>query len=79
MVSNLAASVGGLTWIVAEMIKNKSRRMSLNGFCAGAISGAILLSYLIQFPFYKCKLYSFGSRLSCNYSSNKHIYNLFLI
>ena len=31
VVSNLAASIGGLTWIVAEMIKSKSRRMSLNG------------------------------------------------
>ena len=41
IVSNLSASAGAITWVVAEMIKKKSRRMSLNGFCCGAVAGLV--------------------------------------
>ena len=41
LVSNLSASAGAITWVVAEMIKKKSRRMSLNGFCCGAVAGLV--------------------------------------
>ncbi len=39
VVTNLSASVGGLSWMVTDMIWNKKRKMSLNCFCAGAVSG----------------------------------------
>jgi Amt family ammonium transporter len=41
VVSNLAASVGGLTWMLTDMIWNRKRKMSLNSFCAGAVAGKI--------------------------------------
>ena len=41
---NLAAGVGGLTWMFVEMIKHKKKKMSLNGFCSGAISGLCVIT-----------------------------------
>jgi Amt family ammonium transporter len=41
---NLAAGVGGLTWMFAEMIKHRKKKMSLNGFCSGAISGLCVIT-----------------------------------
>ena len=43
VVSNIAASVGGLTWVGIEMIKNRTSRISLNGFCNGVIVGNNLI------------------------------------
>ena len=42
VVSNICASVSGVTWVVVEMIMNRSRKMSLNGFCNGAIVGKLI-------------------------------------
>lgn len=41
---NLAAGFGGLTWMFAEMIKHRKRKMSLNGFCAGAVAGLAVVT-----------------------------------
>ena len=41
---NLAASVGSLTWMFTEMIINKSKKMSLNDFCCGAVSGLVTIT-----------------------------------
>jgi ammonium transporter, Amt family len=54
VVSNLSASVGGLTWMLAEMIKNRTTKMSLNGLCAGAIAGLVCITPAAGFvtPYY---------------------------
>jgi Amt family ammonium transporter len=39
IVTNLSACVGGLAWMITDMIWNKKRKMSLNCFCAGAVAG----------------------------------------
>lgn len=44
IVSNLAGSVGGLSWMFTEMILNKTKKMSLNGFCCGAVSGLVAIT-----------------------------------
>ena len=41
---NLAASFGGITWVATEMLRNKSRRISLNSFCCGAIAGLVTIT-----------------------------------
>jgi Amt family ammonium transporter len=43
-VSNLAAGTGGLTWMFAEMIKHRRKKMSLNGFCSGAVAGLVAIT-----------------------------------
>ena len=41
---NLAAGFGGLTWMFAEMVKHRKSKMSLNGFCAGAVAGLAVVT-----------------------------------
>jgi ammonia channel protein AmtB len=44
VVSNLAASVGALSWMLTEMITKRTKKMSLNGFCCGAVSGLVAIT-----------------------------------
>jgi Amt family ammonium transporter len=44
IVSNLAASTGALTWIFTEMLVKRTKKMSLNGFCCGAVSGLVTIT-----------------------------------
>jgi len=43
-VSNMSASIGGITWMFLEMMVRKSRKMSLNGFCCGVVSGLVCIT-----------------------------------
>ena len=52
VISNICASVSGITWVLVEMIRTKSRRMSLNGFCNGAIVGSQRITLLLIFLFF---------------------------
>jgi ammonium transporter, Amt family len=44
VITNLAGCTGGLTWICIEMIHYKTTKMSLNGLCAGVISGMVCIT-----------------------------------
>jgi Amt family ammonium transporter len=44
IVSNLSASIGGLSWMFTHMIFKRTKKMSLNGFCCGAISGLVAIT-----------------------------------
>ena len=44
VVSNLAASMGGLSWIMTHMIWKRTKKISLNGFCCGAIVGLVAIT-----------------------------------
>lgn len=44
IVTNLAGSVGGLSWIIIEMIRKRSTNTSLNGFCAGVMAGLVVIT-----------------------------------
>ena len=44
VVTNLSASVGGLSWMFTDMIWNRKRKMSLNSFCAGAVAGLVAIT-----------------------------------
>jgi len=44
VVTNIAGSFGGLSWMATDMIYNQSRKMSLNGFCCGAIAGLVTIT-----------------------------------
>ncbi len=44
VVSNLAASTGGLSWMFTEMLVKRTKKMSLNSFCCGAISGLVTIT-----------------------------------
>jgi ammonium transporter, Amt family len=41
---NLAACFGGITWAATDMLRNCSRRISLNSFCCGAIAGLVTIT-----------------------------------
>lgn len=43
-VSNLSAGIGGLTWLMMEMVTKRSRKMSLNGFCCGVVAGLVSIT-----------------------------------
>ncbi len=42
--THLAASSGGLTWMLVDMIYHRKRQMSLNCFCTGAVSGLVAIT-----------------------------------
>jgi ammonium transporter, Amt family len=44
IVTNLGASLSGLTWILTEMLWNRSRKMSLYGFCNGVVAGLVCIT-----------------------------------
>lgn len=44
VVTNLAASVAGLTWMLLDMCIQQTRHMSLNNFCAGAVTGLVAIT-----------------------------------
>ncbi len=44
LVSNLSASFGGLSWMFTEMLFNKTHKMSLSGFCCGAVAGLVCIT-----------------------------------
>jgi Amt family ammonium transporter len=39
VVSNFAAAIGSISWIITEMIIERHLKISLYGFCNGAIAG----------------------------------------
>ena len=44
IVTNLSASLAGLTRVLTDMLRNRSRKMSLYGFCNGAVSGLVVIT-----------------------------------
>ena len=44
VVSNISASFGGLSWMFTEMAFNRTSKMSLVGFCCGAIAGLVCIT-----------------------------------
>ena len=44
IVTNLAASIGGLSWVLTDCLYKRSRKMSLYGFCNGAVSGLVTIT-----------------------------------
>lgn len=44
VVTNIAAGFGSLTWVVIEMIRTRTTRMSLIGFCNGAVVGLVSIT-----------------------------------
>lgn len=44
ILSNLAASTGGLSWVLADMVRRRSRRILMSGFCNGVIAGLVAIS-----------------------------------
>jgi ammonium transporter, Amt family len=70
VVSNLAASVGGITWMFVEMIVCRKKRMSLNGFCCGAIAGLVCITSASGFvrPHYSI-IFGFIGGVACFFAS----------
>lgn len=44
MLTNLAASSGGITWIVIDMIWRRSKRLSMTSFCSGSMAGLVAIT-----------------------------------
>lgn len=44
VVSNLSACAGGMSWLFTEMLFHRNRKMSLTGFCSGALAGLVCIT-----------------------------------
>lgn len=65
-VSNISASIGGITWMLTEMLHKKSRKMSLNGFCCGVIAGLVSITPAAGFvSAYYALIFGFVGTLCC--------------
>lgn len=54
--SNFAACAAGLTWVVVEAIFKRTKKLSLNGFCSGAIAGLVAITPACGFVDYPSSL-----------------------
>lgn len=54
VVTNIAASFGGMAWMLTEMIFHKTHKMSLSGFCCGVVAGLVTITPAAGFtsPYY---------------------------
>ena len=54
VITNLAASIGGFSWMFTDMLWRRSTKMSLNGFCCGAVAGLVAITPASGFvsPYY---------------------------
>jgi len=73
-VSNLSASVGGITWMILEMVAKRSRKMSLNGFCCGCVAGLVCITPAAGFvsPYYALVFGLVGGSVCFFVSELKH-------
>ena len=44
IVTNMTACSGGIVWMLTEMIIKRTRKMSLYGFCCGAVAGLVAIT-----------------------------------
>lgn len=42
--TNISACSAGLTWVLTNMIRNRSKLISLSGFCSGVLAGLVAIS-----------------------------------
>ena len=40
----MTACSGGVVWVLTEMIIKRTRKMSLYGFCCGAVAGLVAIT-----------------------------------
>jgi Amt family ammonium transporter len=69
IVSQIAAGFGGLSWMFGEMIRHRRKKMSLNGFCTGAVVGLVAITPASGFvkPHYAL-IFGFLPAIICMYA-----------
>ncbi|RMZ88562.1 hypothetical protein DV736_g4219, partial [Chaetothyriales sp. CBS 134916] len=68
VVTNLAASVGGITWCVLDY--RLERKWSTVGFCSGVIAGLVAITPGSGFvPPWSAVVFGVGAGISCNYAT----------
>jgi len=75
-ISNLSAAMGGLTWMILEMVTRRSRKMSLNGFCCGVIAGLVCITPAAGFTSaHYALVFGFAGAFFCFYATEaKHYF-----
>lgn len=73
MVTNLAASVGGVTWVLLDYRLDK--KWSTVGFCSGAIAGLVAITPASGFvPAWSAPIFGIVGAFSCNFATKLKYY-----
>ena len=73
VVTNLAASVGGITWVLVDYRLNQ--KWSTVGFCSGAISGLVAITPASGYvPAWSAPIFGFVGAIACNYATQLKFY-----
>lgn len=66
-VSNLSASVGGLTWLIVDYIQLPDRKWGTIGWCSGAVSGLVAITPAAGFvPPWSAVIFGVVAGFCCN-------------
>jgi ammonium transporter, Amt family len=74
LVSNLAASVGGLTWLFMDYVQLE-RRWGAIGWCSGAIAGLVAITPAAGFvPPWSAVIIGAAASAACNHATRYKYY-----
>jgi Amt family ammonium transporter len=70
IVSNLSASVGGLTWIIVDYIQLPDKKWGTIGWCSGAVAGLVAITPAAGFvPPWSALIFGAVAGFCCNYAT----------
>jgi ammonium transporter, Amt family len=73
VVTNLAASVGGITWVLVDY--RLQQKWSTVGFCSGAIAGLVAITPASGYvPAWSAPIFGFVGATACNYATQLKFY-----
>ena len=73
VVTHIAASVGGVTWVLLDYRLDK--KWSTVGFCSGAVSGLVAITPASGFvPPWSAVIFGVVGAVACNYSTKLKFY-----
>jgi ammonium transporter, Amt family len=69
-VSNLSASVGGLTWLIIDYIQLPDKKWGTIGWCSGAVAGLVAITPAAGFvPPWSALIFGAVSSFCCNHAT----------
>ncbi len=73
VVTHLAASVGGVTWVLLDY--RLDQKWSTVGFCSGAIAGLVAITPASGFvPAWSAPIFGVVGAIACNYATKLKFY-----
>ena len=70
IVSNLSASVGGLTWLIVDYVQLPEKKWGTIGWCSGAVSGLVAITPAAGFvPPWSSLIFGAVAGFCCNHAT----------